>query len=384
MEVNFSFLNATFHAVCIISCLCCVGKCFYNYSLDLDVSLVEHRKFWDGNDYVTPAISLCLFDPFSEDRFNETKLGVNKTVYTSFLYGKHWEEKMLETDFNSVTKSLEEYLNGYWIHWRNLSYQFVYPNEIQKGFSKPYLSYSGFMMEWLLKCYSVDIPVDAMTFGIFFRRNFFPNSTRPSFQGFGIILHYPNQFLKSVQTMKMSWEKEIVEKNHSSSMQIKINDFEVTIRRNSKNRPCNHDLKNDDYIASESALEKLQCHPPYYNWKSKFTNCNNTEQMARAKNLIFKSRNELMEPCQSAEKIIYDHQDLSVSVEDLYQNENLLQHLLYSGLREEKLTEWLSNGYDITLQLPENKYKAIVHKEAYDFTNLIGNSGGYIGLFLGK
>ena len=84
------------------------------------------------------------------------------------------------------------------------------------------------------------------------------------------------------------------------------------------------------------------------------------------------------------EKIIYEHQDLSIAVEDFYQNEDLLQHLLNSGLREEKLTEWLTNGYDITVQLPENKYKAIVHKEAYDFTNLIGNSGGYIGLFLGK
>ena len=95
----------------------------------MDVSLVEHRTFGVANDYITPAISLCLFDPFSEDKFNESFLGFDKKAYTSFLAGNHWNERMQNTNFDNITKSLDEYLNGYWVQWRNLSWKFVYPDK---------------------------------------------------------------------------------------------------------------------------------------------------------------------------------------------------------------------------------------------------------------
>ena len=384
MNYNFHFFNTIFHVTCIFLALYCVGCCFYNYYLDLDVSLVEHRKFDSGKDSIGPSVSLCLFDPFSENRFNENVLGFNKTSYTSFLAGEFWDERMLHTDFNKVTKNLDEYLFGYWVQWRNLTWKFYPPAAIAEGFRKPYLSYSGFLLEWLIKCYSVDIPSNAMLFGVFFNRSFFPNNIRPSFQGFGMTIHYPNQLLKSVSTMKVSWPNGEAKSNHSLSMQIKLNSFELTIRRNSRKNSCNPDLQNDDYVASELSLDKLFCHPPYYNWKSKYPICKTTDQLTKVKNLILKSRNELQEPCQSAEKIIYDHNDLSVPIKEFYENQAINTFLYKTGIPTEQIEEWLTTGFDITVLIPENKFKAIVHQQAYGFTNLIGNSGGYIGLFLGN
>ena len=384
METDFNFFNSIFHVICVSFTLWCVGICFYNYHLDLDVSLVEHRTFGAANDYITPAISLCLFDPFSEDKFNESFLGFDKKAYTSFLAGNHWNERMQNTNFDNITKSLDEYLNGYWVQWRNLSWKFVYPDRLPQGFAKPYLSYSGFNLELLIKCYSIDIPVDAMLFGVFFKRSFFPNARRPRFQGFGFVMHYPNQFLNSISSMKMSWPKEIIESNHSLSMEIKVNNFEITIRRNSRKNTCNPDLKNDDYIASETSLDKIKCYPPYYNWKSKHPICKTSHEIANAKQLILKTRSKLQQPCKSAEKITYEHQDLSVAIEEFYKNKRIMKFLFHSGVGKEKLRQLLTTGYDITVLIPENKYKAIVHKQAYDITSLIGNSGGYIGLFLGN
>ena len=223
-----------------------------------------------------------------------------------------------------------------------------------------------------------------MLFGVFFKRSFFPNARRPRFQGFGFVMHYPNQFLNSISSMKMSWPKEIIESNHSLSMEIKVNNFEITIRRNSRKNTCNPDLKNDDYIASETSLDKIKCYPPYYNWKSKHPICKTSHEIANAKQLILKTRSKLQQPCKSAEKITYEHQDLSVAIEEFYKNKRIMKFLLHSGVGKEKLRQLLTMGYDIMVLIPESKYKAIVHKQAYDITSLIGNSGGYIGLFLGN
>ena len=40
--------------------------------------------------------------------------------------------------------------------------------------------------------------------------------------------------------------------------------------------------------------------------------------------------------------------------------------------------------FSIAPQIPVSRFKVIEQKQAYDLQNLIGNSGGYIGVFLGK
>ena len=68
---------------------------------------------------------------------------------------------------------------------------------------------------------------------------------------------------------------------------------------------------------------------------------------------------QIMEPCQSADKIVYDHLDLYTSF-------------------------WTTDSVFIWAEIQFSKFKVIEHKRAYGIQSLIGNTGGYVGLFLGR
>ena len=69
-------------------------------------------------------------------------------------------------------------------------------------------------------------------------------------------------------------------------------------------------------------------------------------------------RNEYSKPCQSADKIVYEYQ--------------------------ETYPKSSTDNFWIAAQMPISGFKLTEQKQAYDLQNLIGNSGGYIGLILGK
>ena len=136
MENCIHLLHLIFHGLCILSTIICVSRCFYNYQLDLDVSLVEHRYFGDANADVKPAISLCLFDPFLQDVLENKGSKINISDYKRFLHGTYWNDTMLEIDFEKVTKKLEDYILGYALHWNNGSFSILSQNFDKK----PYFS----------------------------------------------------------------------------------------------------------------------------------------------------------------------------------------------------------------------------------------------------
>ena len=67
-------------------------------------------------------------------------------------------------------------------------------------------------------------------------------------------------------------------------------------------------------------------------------------------------------PCQVVEKLQYTYEELD----------------------EETSNENNSNSwFDITLHFPGMSYKEIIQVQAFDIESMVGNMGGYIGLFVG-
>ena len=92
--------------------------------------------------------------------------------------------------------------------------------------------------------------------------------------------------------------------------------------------------------------------------------------------LILRQIEKYPDPCQSADTIIYDYQE----------NQDITNKgkmpAVYSNAS--KIAPVHNGSFWFMIAAPFHKFKVIEHKQAYDFQSLVGNTGGYLGLFLGK
>ena len=312
-----------------------------------------------------PAVSLCFRDPFLKDKFENGDLGINVSYqqYKQFLLGNSWDDRLLAIDFENVTKRIEDYLVRYDVLWRNGSRSY-YPNtsSLPEMIKKPYPTFVGARYGFISKCYGFNIPQNAKWYLFAMKRDIFPGGIRPN-KGYGlaVIFHYPNQFFRSIDNAKFNWPKHNQSDNQCLKMLLKVKTFEITQRRNSRRQKCNSNWKEYDFDVARHSLEKLGCRPIYGIWDSKYPTCNSSEKMKMA--LSPKIPPKIMDPCQSADKIVFDHADQYVRA---------------------RLPRLPSDSIKVAVRMQVSRIKLIEQKRAYDLQTLIGNCGGYIGLLLGK
>ena len=72
------------------------------------------KEFGEDENMIMPTMSLCFWDPFLVDKFDNGELGLNVSYlqYKDFLLGRTWDKKMLGINFENVTKRIEDYLVG--------------------------------------------------------------------------------------------------------------------------------------------------------------------------------------------------------------------------------------------------------------------------------
>ena len=240
---------------------------------------------------------------------------------------------------------------------------------------KFYVSERGFAG----KCWSVDIPyihgTSIHSFGIIFRSDIFPNSIRPQKNGFGIVFHYPNH-LSRADIGTYEWKSHEVVAPNKFTMSFKIENMLVMKRRNKANVPCNENWKYEDNIIYTKIFMNSSCKPSF--WKMKgfemFKICSTKKQMKDifSSAINIKTESDYPPPCQEIEKIIYTYDEFDWLVDNWIVNEGNMD----SSVNTEKIFEILFNFVDGT-------YMEIQHAKAYDEWYLIGNAGGFIGLFLG-
>ena len=75
--------------------------------------------------------------------------------------------------------------------------------------------------------------------GVLLKTSIWPNKNRPQSAGMFSFLHYPNQFLLSLNTLRMTWPKR--DRYDSLEMVFKVQGVEV-IKRRIKQSKANHNL----------------------------------------------------------------------------------------------------------------------------------------------
>jgi hypothetical protein len=318
---------------------------------------------------------------------------------------------MERINYEDVTLQIENYLcdvtmNSHdltWIDYQDMKIRHdeKFGNKCHKSrdsnyfkVSKPYVHYkSGFN-----KCFTFDIPYTyektTTYFSINMKSDIFPNGIRPpranfdvskgTGSGFYVAFHYPQQFFHSDQTIKRTWEPVPHTLNHSHEdqnhsgqlkknyeMRFRIGDITVLKMRPRKSwqstaQPnCNPLWKKDDQMCMNSLMEKAECKLPYWNSTTKLNTCSSMEKIREVQPLSNANISKFYPPpCQSIKKISYDYEE--VTIED---DSNTMTNT--------------SSWFRIVLLFYEQSYKQITQVRAYDMELLIGNLGGYIGLFLG-
>ena len=377
-SLSYKITYYFFHLICTTATIFFVCFCLYKYSLNKDLSQVTFQEFHKTKDNIYPSMTLCFANIFYEENLKE--YGIQSIDdYTNYLNGEFWNDSMIDVDYDNVTISISDYLLGFvswtpdWTYIHGDEY-FMYDHRknmkaIKDGSTRTYdwkpkfyTSYTGNSQ----KCMTVDIPFTqgkkVWTFGAVFDSSIFPNTTRPAYYEFGIKMHYPGQLLRHTM-QKYVWKSLENKTSAYVTMRFKIQKLEVIRQRETSKEPCNKDWKEDDETMLLQKISRIGCKPSFLKIKSDSPICKSQKQM---KMFATFNSSHYHAPCQSIQKILYAYEEYSI-LEDW----------------TEEWTSEIDDIFEVMFEFTDGTYMEIEQVRDYGLQDVVGDIGGYLGLFLG-
>ena len=107
-----NFIGLIFSIMCFLATIMLSIDCFITFMKDEDISRNDYIEYHhdDLNENIYPSVSLCVINPFLDQELEKYGHDINITSYSYFLQGLHWDDRMLEIDFDDVTVSMEKSL----------------------------------------------------------------------------------------------------------------------------------------------------------------------------------------------------------------------------------------------------------------------------------
>ena len=388
-HTSYQYLNERIHPskyILLYDCLCVcafIGTaiwCVYTFSLDNDTCLVDYKLYNENPDYGYPSISILIINPFLDEKLRTYGDGINAVTYSKFLGGQHWDERMLDINYDDVTMDLKDYFIGYDMLSDNYSVisidNFTNNPATSYGWQKPYKKFRAHRGQ----TFAVDPPFD--TYGgvtrfhvqmwIKIKTNLFKDSLRPhiydynpdspTFGGFLVWFHYPGQALQAwhLGMGKWLWPKRETNSSKNYVMIFKRSQMDVIQRRNKNNNPCVEDWKNHDQHVIEEVIFNAGCRPPHWTSKQNVPLCRSQEEMRKV--LLPLRKHEFLDytpPCRSITNLPFYYEEID---ED---------------------TDSDPAHFRIAMTSADTTFKNVEQIKEYSTQNLIGNIGGYLGLILG-
>ena len=174
-----------------------------------------------------------------------------------------------------------------------------------------------------------------------------------------VLFNYPNQLVRPRSGPETIWDEK--EYAYRKLETFQISSVEILKRRYKNKNKCTADWNDYDNLVLKSHVQKSGCRAPYISDYSDFPTCNTKHKIKKAYydgwklNKVYKD-----EPCQEMTNIDFKH---------------TIKTFGPKGAKNER--------YNIYVAFPM-KGKIVTQLQEVDVHSLIGNIGGYIGLFLGK
>ena len=350
-----------------VTCLCSiivtimVGYWCYKYEIeDRDIGVVSYVPVKDATDIKIPVVSLCFKDPFVDKKLKQIDFNITRKSYIQYLRGEFYDDMFEEIDYHNVTIVLAKYFLYSTKHNRNetlANWDMKIANSTDSV--EHVLTFSGIYANSFLKCYWIksltELSNNLKAVRFYYDKKKLLDDWRQyigSELRFYMVLHYPGQFF-------LRTEMRSADMTGHKFWNLMIKEFEILRQRNKKAQKCIESTDGYDSIIYEEHLRKKGCYAPYIKPHNLYQKCSNLKDINESQ--IHIKEPEIMGVPKACKRISKTR-------------------ITYS-LGKNKFKE--SDLWYIKISYPR-EVKIITQSKEVDFHSLIGNIGGYLGLFLGK
>ena len=144
--------------------------------------------------------------------------------------------------------------------------------------------------------------------------------------------------------------------------------------RNKLMKKCNTDWRNHDQFVLKEVIRVVGCQPFYHRPLEDIRICKTKNEHYAFDSMIQAIKNQThpqIKPCKKIEKLYYDS--------EWTHEENDLGNIKEAELAIKEI----QTPFDLSIMFQGNTYKVIDHVKDFTFQTMIGNIGGYAGMFLG-
>ena len=348
--LNEDMLRYVFNTACIITLMLMAGFWFWKFAIeDRDIGVVDYVLFENTLDIHLPSATFCFQEPFLKNQLELHKPEINLSSYYQYLSGDAVSESYQNVDYANISIELQDYFLGAYVKLRNES-------NYRNATVRHEVNFNGFDgFNTFIKCYEVvlDMPhlrnVEQLFLYYDQKRHVDDTDTGYTYRTFEAAFHYPGQFLLALDVSFGDWAK-------VRPIYYKIEDIEIMRGRNSRKRSCTpySDIVSfDDMVQKKHTISK-GCTAPYLQRHEGTTRCSTKETIKHALYEWSTVRAQYYPACcQRISKMTIESKGVS-SEETFY----------------------------VKVIYPEY-VKVIEQSKDVDIHALIGNIGGYVGLFLG-
>ena len=364
MSHIFKLIVLAFQCFCVITTSFMLGYWIYKYSRNEDATQIQYKSFDSGENAVYPELTICIVDPILGAKLNEIDHGIDKDMYIKYLKGEIELNVMKDVfSFDEITINLFDYLREIEIVEKSNGNSSVHTcnNTQDCKFVIFKNNYNGFTFRehQFMKCFGIEINTKysfhVSEIQLFFDETF--SNIVDQVEVVYAMFNHPNQmFIFQNKGTKQIWSTN--EYNNTVNF-FQINSFEILKRRKKSNTHCYANWQHYDETVLFNKIKTVGCRTPYQQFFQQFPVCKNRSKMKEAIYNLDDIADNFLPPCQEVSHLSYTH----------------------SPIRSSKYY-FKNNVYPLTISYPE-KIKMITQSQAIDVHSLIGNIGGYIGLFLG-
>ena len=360
--------SIVFKAICVSGAIATVIWCCYEYNKNEDMCEVYFKLFLEDEWSIYPDITISIPHQLNEEALEKTFGGqINSSLYRKILQGRIWDDRTLEVPIDTVTLNVDDYLIS------QCAYSSFYDPCREVQVSTQYL----FGLQQHSFRFSNRRQLISASF--IFNDSVFANGRNPVKNDLFVIFQYPNRLYRSQGSFfDLHWDQEDAYNGHRITFKLK--DMEVLRRRNKKSRPC-FDMDDYDTSVLDAIISDIGCRPHYLNSTSISKVCNSTHEIQSifyrhlaAFHRDQQAKNDIP-PCTDVQRIQLDYSIKAV-------NSTWYDEVTETQVQQ-NLTRNDNHWFEIVLEMQTDSFKEITQKRAYTLQSLIGNLGGYLGIFIG-
>ena len=348
----------TFSCVIIVAIM--IGYWVYKFEIeDRDIGVVDFVPLDEGTDINLPFVTLCFIDPFVDERLKNWIPLINESSYLQYLRGDFYDPDLQILDYSDLTFHLGDYFLYAEDRWRN-----------QSSFRNSSLSiehkevFSGFYFNSFVKCFSLKFGLENNRYLKRIRFHYdlsklisdwtpaWMNGTEDIYLRVYYKIHYPGHFLLG------DYPGYFYLYPTSIFQSVYIEELELLRRRNTRKKKCLRKNTRYDSTLIDKYLLEARCRVPYLLMNRNIAQCNSGERI----------KNGML----SYEKVKSFNIPKSC--------ERIAKMMLIK--RSKKKDSGYSTTWNFMIHYPD-EFKVIMQSKEVDIHSLIGNIGGYLGLFLG-